>query len=478
MNQPVLLPDSETRQALLERASELVDAMFSDQPDWKVIDTTLTSDAVRERIAGFDYSEPRAPQEVLEQTFALLRDCGLHVGHPGYFGLFNPTPSFMGVVADLLVAAFNPQMGAWHHHPAGVEIERQMVLYFARAFGLPDTAYGHFTSGGSEANLTAVNVALARMYPGLAKHGLRALDKQPVMFISEEAHHSLDKVAQQLGLGLDAVIRVPVQGPEAGMDPAALEQAINQARADGLDPFLVVATAGTTNAGIIDPLRQVGAICRLKNLHFHVDGAWGGSLVLSDKYRGLLGGIEHADSLILDAHKLLSSPMGAGIFLSADKAWQAAAFDVEPAYVPRSKAEGMDNYRLSSQFSRRFIGLKLFMTLAAAGKQGMAETIDTQVELGELLGQRLQEDGWRVVNGARLGLVCFENPDVDARDEGERARYYEAIARHVVDGGESWVSATQTVGRPVLRACITSYRTREAHLDRLVSNLREARAKI
>lgn len=476
MNEAILLPASDERQALLARAAELVETIFSEQPKWPIIDPDVTSEAVRERLAGYDFTVPREPSDVLGDVFELLRDFGLHVGHPGYYGLFNPTPSFMGVLADLLVAAFNPQLGAWHHQPAAVETERHLVRYFARAIGMPETAYGSFTSGGSEANLTAVNVAIARQYPQVAEKGLRALDRQPVVLASEESHHSLDKAVQQVGLGRDALIRVPVSGLAEGMDPAALEAAIDRCHADNLDPFLVVATAGTTNAGIIDPLREIGTLCRQHGIYFHVDGAWGGSVILSDRLRGLLDGIDLADSVIIDAHKLLSVPMGAGIFLCADKAWQAAAFDLDPAYVPRSKAGGMDNFRLSMQFSRRFIGLKLFMTLAVAGRKGMARTIEGQLEMGRRLADLLEADGWRVVNGARLGIVCFEHPgwsELPAEDCAER---HEAVAREVVDSATSWISTTRMVGRPVLRACITSYRTREPDLQRLLESLSQARA--
>lgn len=476
MTKPVLLPDSEQRQALLEQAARFVEIVFAEQPDWPVFDARVTSEAVRARLASYDFTAPRDPGAVLEDVFELLRDFGLHVGHPGYYGLFNPTPGFMGVLADLLVAAFNPQLGAWHHSPAGVEAERHLVLYFAQAFGLPETAYGHFTSGGSEANLSGVNVALARHYPRLAREGMRALERQPVMLASEESHHSLDKIAQQVGLGRDALIRVPVSGLNEGMDPAALDDSLQRCRRDGLDPFLVVATAGTTNAGVVDPLPEIGTLCRRHGLQLHVDAAWGGPVILSDTLRGLLDGIELADSITFDPHKLLSVPMAAGVFLCADKAWLTAAFDLDPAYVPRSPAAGMDNYRLSAQFSRRFIGLKLFMTLAAAGRGGMAETIEGQVEMGRRLGQMLESDGWAVLNGAQLALVCFENPDWNSLDPEERARRNEAVARRVVESGTSWISTTRMVGRPVLRACVTSYRTREPDLRRLAAALREARA--
>jgi glutamate/tyrosine decarboxylase-like PLP-dependent enzyme len=262
------------------------------------------------------------------------------------------------------------------------------------------------------------------------------------------------------------------------MDPAALAAAVERCRSDGLDPFAVVATAGTTNAGVIDPLRPIGELCRREGLHLHVDAAWGGPLILSDRLRGRLDGIELADSITFDAHKLLSVPMAAGVFVCADKDWLTAAFDLDPAYVPRSAAAGMDNYRLSAQFSRRFIGLKLFMTLAAAGRAGMARTIERQVAMGRRLAELLQADGWSVVNGDQPALVCFEDPAWARLAATERGRRYLAIAEAVVAGGGSWISVTRTVGRPVLRACITSYRTREQDLQRLVEALREARASL
>ena len=461
------LPPARQRKDLLEIASGVTEEIFQD-PERFSLAFPVDTQEIRRRVEAYDFSNPVPAKKVVKDVGDLLQQWSLQCSHPRYFGLFNPAPTYPGVLADYLVAAYNPQCGAWHHSPFAVEAERSMVRMFAGEFGFdPDTASGHFTSGGSEANTTAAIIALATAFPESRDVGLRGLPRQPVFYASQEYHHSFEKIAQQCGLGRNAVRLVPVR-ENLEMDCNSLQQMINNDRNEGFAPFLVVATAGTTNAGIIDPLEDIAAICTAERMQMHVDAAWGGAAILSPRYSNLLSGIDAADTITFDPHKLLSVPMAAGMILCRDGKILERAFGLDVAYVPGSPVEGLDNYQRSLQFSRRFIGLKLFMTLAIAGKESYAASIDHQFSLARELAQLLELDGWEIINGARLGIVCSAHPAIDqGRSNAARLTVYQQIENMVKQTGDAWISTTRIAGRPLLRVCITNYRTRLKDVERL-----------
>lgn len=462
------------RERLLGRLSVALEDVTTRLEDWPVA-RPVTPEQVRAELAGSDLEQPREPGEVFDTAIDLLSHYAVHVPHPRYFGLFNPAPTFMGVVADALTAAFNPQLAAFSHAPAAVEIERHLVRFLAGRFGLdPDTAAGTFTTGGAEANQTGLLVALTRAFPDLARTGLRGLDGQPTFYASAESHHAWFKIARAAGLGEQAVRLIPAD-EHLRLDVDALARAIREDRAAGRLPFLVAATAGTTSAGAIDPLPELADLAATEGLHLHVDAAWAGAAALSDQLRPLLTGIERADSITVDAHKWLSVPMGAGVFVGTDPNALHRAFKVSTAYMPEDADEPIDPYALSVQWSRRFIGLKLFLSLAVAGRVGYARQLERDCRLGDLLRQRLVAKGWEIVNDTALPVVCF----TDTRPvDGAADDRIERIADTVVERGRVWLSSTRIHGRPALRACITSHRTGVDDLDVLVAELDTVRALI
>jgi len=415
----------------------------------------------------FDFRQPQPLEELIPSASSLLRAWTLHTAHPRYFGLFNPAVRPAGVAADALAALYNPQMAAWSHSPIGNELERHTLRWLAPRFGLdPDASAAHFTSGGAEANLTGVLVALTHAFPEYGERGLRALPAQPVFYVSEEAHHSFHKVAHLAGLGREALRTVPVD-QELKMDLGELERRIAADRAAGQAPFLLVGTAGTTSAGIIDPLEALAGLGDRERLWLHVDAAWGGAAALSPKLRVHLAGLERADSLTCDAHKWLAAPMGAGMFFCRHPESVARTFRVSASYMPDPTRETVDPYVTSIQWSRRFIGLKVFMTLAELGEPGLIRMIETQAELGELLRDRLRRAGWRIVNRTPLPVVCFSHPRLEEGKPSVRE-----LVERAQERGKVWVSEVLLGGRQsAVRACITNYRTQSADVEALVQEL-------
>jgi len=294
--------------------------------------------------------------------------------------------------------------------------------------------------------------------------------------VSSEGHASIAKAARLCGLGTDSVRAIGVSD-HLTMSPEVLHAHVRSDRALGFSPFLVVATAGTTSAGAIDPLQEVADVARAEDLWLHVDAAWGGAAALVEEMRDAVSGIARADSITFDAHKFLSVPMGAGLFLTRHPGLLERTFRVSAGYMPR-EAEGLDvvdPWATSMQWSRRFIGLKVFMALATVGWRGYEQVIRHQIAMGVRLREGLEKEGWRVVNSTPLPVVCWVD---GTRPDGASERFLRAVSADLVDSGKAWISAVSLgpLG-PALRACITSYRTEEGDVEALVRDLGEARQR-
>ena len=438
-------------------------------------DPTLASTQIRESLerVGLDGVDPL--DAVAFVADGLWRG-QVHTPHPRYFGLFNPAPATMSVVADAIVAGFNPQLAAASHSPFAVEVEHFLIRAFAERLGYDRASVdGTFTSGGAEANHTALLTALTRACPEFSRRGARALEGQPSLYVSSESHHSFLKAARMVGIGTDAVRQVTTT-TRWQMDPDALQAMIVADRAAGRMPLLVVATAGTTAAGTIDPIARLADVAEHESLWLHADAAWGGApAIFVPEMRQVLGPIDRADSVTVDAHKWLSVPMAAGIFLTRHPGILEQTFRVETGYMPHS-AElwgAGDPYARSMQWTRRFIGLKLYLTLAVAGWRGYHAAITGMIRTGVRMREALANAGWRAVSDSELPVTCF----VDAsRPDGVTAEYVRSVADFVNRSGQAWISTVRLGGTTdALRACITNHRTGPGDVDALVRALDAAR---
>jgi glutamate/tyrosine decarboxylase-like PLP-dependent enzyme len=399
----------------------------------------------KSELARFDFRSPRPMDELLSWSIAQL-ECGVvHMTHPRYFGLFNPAPTFPAECADRIVGAFNPQLATWTTAPAAVEIDAHVIGAVARRAGLPANSVGHCTSGGTEANFTALNCALTRSNPAFATDGARAFAGPPVFYISRESHLAWLKIAHLTGVGRSAARLVPTDG-SGRMDMPALSAAVRDDRARGCVPVMIVATAGTTNAGMVDPLEQCARLARDEGIWNHVDAAWGGALIASDRLRGALTGIELADSITIDAHKWFATTMGCGMFMTRDTTILPSVFHVSTTFMPSNNVN-IDPYVTSAQWSRRFLGLRLFLSLAAAGWAGYAEHVERSIELMALLKEKLPARGWTIANNSCLAVLCIEPPpgSADVR----------SIAARVLASGKAWIAAAKFEGRDIIRVCLT-----------------------
>jgi len=422
---------------------------------------SVTPEEIRRQLAQYDFRSPASLDEVAADVEDMMRRWHVQVTHPRYFGLFNPSVHVAAVVADALVAAYNPQLATWRTSPAANEIERHTLTWLAGKFGLPEDSVANFTTGGAEANLSAVVVALTRAFPAYGEEGIAAIAGRPAIYLTGESHHSFSKIAHMTGIGRRALRVVPID-QALRMDLEGLRQRVAADRAAGFVPVMVVGTAGTTGGGAIDPLPMLADFCRDEGLWFHVDAAWGGAAVLSPRLRTHLTGIERADSITCDAHKWFSVSMGAGMFFCRHREIVREAFRAETSYMPGKTTDVLDPFTSTVQWSRRFIGLKLFLALAERGEAGYVEIIERQARLGDLLRDCLRGEGWTIVNSTPLPLVCFRRDGIDP------SRFLKALyARQI-----AWMSEVRLGdGEPVLRACVTSFRTTDADVRAVVREM-------
>ena len=425
------------------------------------VSPTLDMPRFRAELECFDFERQQPLERLLHWTIERMERGIVHSANPRYFGLFNPGPSFPAQCADRIGSLFNPQLAASASSPVPVALESHVIRAFGRRAGLGPAAVGHFATGGSEANFTSLLCALTRAHPGFAADGARAFPGPVRFYTSRDCHIAWLKIAHQAGVGRAALRLVDTDG-SGRRDPAALRRAIAEDRAAGAVPVMVVATAGTTGGGMIDPLHACADIAAESRLWYHVDAAWGGAALASERLRGLLAGIERADSITIDAHKWLATTMGCAMFIGRHGKVLAEAFHASTSFMPSSDVES-DPYLNSVQWSRRFMGLRLFLTLACAGWQGLGHHVERSVDVVARVKERLIALGWSVANDSALAVLDVVPPAHlgDVR----------TLVRRVVNSGRAWVAPTIFEGRDVVRICATNGETVIGDVDALVAAL-------
>jgi glutamate/tyrosine decarboxylase-like PLP-dependent enzyme len=475
--------DRETRRKLGYQLIDALNDYFSSLPD-REVQLPLeqrTFGALTDKMPELGESA----EAVLREATTEMVEKGFHVPSGNYFGLMNPAPTYMAVLSEALVAALNPQLATLARSQLASKIEAESVRWIAERVGWtkigageaptgsPRPCDGTFTSGGNEANFSALAMAIASYFPQSVEEGVASIGAQPVIYASSESHHSLDKSAGLLGLGRKSLRRITVND-RAMIDLAKLEAAIAGDRDAGRKPFCIVATAGTTNSGAVDDIVALAAIAKKYDLWLHVDGAYGAAAIFSDKHRDLVRGIELADSITIDPHKWLAMPFAAGVVLTSRPEMLERAFSITTPYMPRiENANLVDNFKVSAQWSRRMNSLKLWLTLRVHGRQAYEELIDRQMRLAEGLA-----DWFRNSNEFELAIP-MKLPILNFRlklsgSEAEQTAANKSLVDEVTRDGKLWISHTFVNGRSVCRMMVISYFTDENNLQSLRESLLKA----
>jgi glutamate/tyrosine decarboxylase-like PLP-dependent enzyme len=464
--------DSATRRKLGYQLIDQIDAFFT-----SLRDRPVQLPAEQRTYGPLHDSLPELgddPDRVLTDVFRRMVDEGFHVPSANYFGLMNPTPTYMGVIGEALVAALNPQLATLARSQLASKIELETVRWVGERVGWSGNFNGTFTSGGNEANFSGVALALAAKFPDAVEEGVASIGGRPLAYASAESHHSLDKSAGLLGIGRKGLRRIPVDR-KLQLDCRALEEAIRQDVAAGAKPFCVIATAGTTNCGTVDDLEGVSEVCKRHGLWLHVDGAYGASAIFSDAHRHRVKGIELADSITIDPHKWLAMPFAAGIILTCHPEAMEHAFSVAAPYMPKAVGAKLpDNSRISAQWTRRMNSLKLWMTLRTHGRKAYEEHIDRQMTLALDFAEWVRgSDRFELVVEPTLPIVTFQWKNGSVGRE-QRTAIHNEIVEEVTRDGQRWISETQVNGLSAIRMMVISYLTEERHLEELQGALERA----
>lgn len=411
---------------------------------------------IPERGAEFEEVLAELERDILPNT--------MHVNHPRFFAYVPGPSNFVSAMADALASGYNVFAGTWISGSGAAAVELTTIDWLREACGLPESAGGLFVSGGTLANLTALAVA---------RHATLAdSTENAVVYLSDQAHSSLEKALRLIGiprentrrLQSDSAYRLPVQD---------LASSIRQDRAAGRRPFCVIASAGTTNTGAIDPLEEISRLCREQNLWLHVDGAYGAAAVISQRGRDLLSGIALGDSLTLDPHKWLFQPFEIGCVLVRDAEQLRATFRVLPEYLKDTQHDASEfNFTDHGiQLTRGFRALKLWMSIKVFGMASFRAAIHRGFALAEFTEARLRQmPGWEIVSPAQMAVVCFR---YKSAGDSEHLR----LVQSLLEDGFALITSTVLRGQTVLRTCTINPRTTEADIERTLDRLDQLMAK-
>jgi aromatic-L-amino-acid decarboxylase len=433
-------------------------ATLREQPAYSTLDT-----AAAERLVN---REAPARGTDFETLLATLRDRvfphAAREPHPGFIAYVPSCPTFPAVLGDWLATGFNFFAGVWPVAAGPNEIELVVLDWFRDWLGMPAGTNGLLTSGGSGANLTAMIAARHRVTAGDA-----SVIAKLTVYASDQVHSSVTRAAWLAGVPREHVRLLPVDD-EYRLRVDALREAIARDRVVGLQPLMVVANAGTTNTGSVDPMHEIASLCERESVWMHVDAAYGGFAVLTDSGRRALSGIERADSVTLDPHKWLFIPFECGCLLARDPGRLKAAFQILPEYLAdvQTGHEAVNFADYGEQLTRYARAIKVWLSVSYFGTDAIRDAIDRGMMLARRLEDRLRDAGLEIVSPARFGVVCFRARPSDLDGAALDALNERVLARVVADG-RYFISSTRLRGAFALRACILGFRTAEEDIDGL-----------
>lgn len=423
-------------------------------------------------VSNFLPDKPPAHGETFEQIFAAVKDVIApnltHWNHPAFFAYFSISASAPGIFGELLCAAFNVNQMLWRTSPAATELEETAVSWLRQMIGLPDNFKGIIYDTASVSTLHAIAAARDNLDLQIRERGMSGRESLPLLrvYVSEQAHSSVEKALITLGLGQAALCKIPVDA-DFRMNANALEAAVKDDRQKGALPFCVVATVGTTSTTSIDPVPAIADICEQEGLWLHVDAAYAGSAAVADEYKPILDGCARADSLVTNPHKWLFTPFDCSVLYTKRMDVLRRAFSLVPEYLKTSETQevinGMD---YGVQLGRRFRSLKLWMVMRYFGQEGLAARIREHCRLAQVFASFIKESKMaELLAPVPFSTICFRfKPEVLKDDEQAIDAFNEQVMNAVNQSGEAFLSHTKLHNQFTMRLAIGHIRTTEAHI--------------
>src|SRR5712664_1859490 len=431
---------------------------------------------------------PTSPPDKGESMAAILADVDrlivpalTHWVHPSFFAYFATSTSAPGIFGELLAAAFDNKAMLWRTSPASTELEEVTLDWLRQMMGLDPGLTGIIYDTASVSSMHAVAAAREGVERRIREEGMSGRTDLPLLrvYASEQAHSSIDKGIITLGLGQRALRKIPTDS-EFRMNPKSLAEAIEEDKRNGIRPFCVVATVGTTSTSSVDPVPAIVEICEQHTMWLHVDAAYAGPAAIVPEMRHILAGCDRADSLVLNPHKWLFTPFDLSVLYCRHMDLLRRAFSLVPEYL---RTPEQDHVRSGSdygvQLGRRFRALKLWMIIRYFGREGLAERIREHCRLAKLFASWVEESpDWEMMAPVPFALVCFRAcPPVEGETEEVIAKQLDALNEAIMGGvnanGEAFLSHTKLNDELTLRLSIGNIRTAERHVRRAWELLNE-----
>ncbi|MFZ1519828.1 MAG: pyridoxal-dependent decarboxylase [Ignavibacteriaceae bacterium] len=406
-------------------------------------------------------------ENVLADVENILMDGITHWNHPGFMAYFNSTSSGPGILAELLTAALGANGMLWKTSPAFTELEKSMMNWFRQMVGLPENYWGIIYDTASTSSMHAIAAAREQLDLGIREKGMTGRNdlQKLVLYCSEHAHNSIDKGVLTLGIGLDGIRKISVND-KFEMIPEKLEEAIKEDIAKGFKPFCVVATVGTTSTTSVDPVDAIADICEKYNLWLHIDSAYAGVTAMIPEMKWITKGWERADSLVINPHKWMFTPMDLSIFFTRKPHILKRAFSLSAEYLKTNQDNEVENLMdYGIQLGRRFRSLKLWFIIRYFGVDGLAERIKNHINLAQdLLSWIEQKNDFEIMAPTPFSTVCFRfNPG--NKNEDDLNKLNENLLEKINESEKIFLSHTKLNGKFTIRLTIGSIRHERRHIE-------------
>ena len=426
---------------------------------------------------------PASPPEHGEPVDALLDDYRriiepnvTHWNHPGFFGYFAITGSEPGILGEMLTAGLNVNHMLWKSGPAPTELEETVTDWLRQMMDLPPSFRGHINDTASMSTLLAIAAARHRASGGAVRSTGLMGSAPMTVYASDHVHSSIDKALMTLGLGSEQLRRVPVDDAFR-MRPEALERMITEDRSAGRTPIAIVATVGTTSTTSVDPLRAIAGIAQREGLWLHADAAYAGAAAICPEYRALMDGLELADSIVVNPHKWLLTPVDCSVLYLREPEILRAAFTLTPEYLKTTEAGVTNLMDLGPQLGRRFRSLKLWFVIRSYGVEGLRAVIRGHCAMAREFAARVgQEPGFEVCAPVPFSTVCFRAVPPGSLDT--QNAFNERLLAEVNAAGPVFLVHTKLNGRIVIRLAIGNARTTRDHVMAAWDLIRDAAARL
>jgi aromatic-L-amino-acid/L-tryptophan decarboxylase len=417
---------------------------------------------------------PQTPPNSGEQIEKILADVDkilivgiTHWNHPGFMAYFNSTSSGPGILAEILTAALGVNGMLWKTSPAFTELENSMMNWFRQMVGLPENYWGIIYDTASTSSMHAIAAAREQLDLYIRERGMTGRNDLPklILYCSEHAHNSIEKGALTLGIGLDGIRKISVNH-KFEMIPADLENKIKMDISNGYKPFCVVATVGTTSTTSVDPVEDIASIAEKYNLWLHIDSAYAGVTAMIPEMKWITKGWDRADSIVINPHKWMFTPMDLSIFFTRKKVILKRAFSLSAEYLKTNQDSEVDNLMdYGIQLGRRFRSLKLWFIIRYFGVDGLANRIKNHIYLAKELRSWIEDENeFEIMAPTPFSTVCFRfNPK--GKSEQELNKLNEELLNKINQSGKIFLSHTKLNGKFTIRLTIGSIRHEKRHIE-------------